>query len=312
MGLFSNKKKPCPICGGATPRLLPDTIEGMPICKECAKKKDMPDQIFEGMTVEKFRQYLTFYQENQAPRDRFQQTFRWNDFSMDLPKKLFRVTNRPEALVMDASCLRGFRILEDSSVLFESGPEGLRSYDSDIPARVLAAAPAIAQFSIEYERYQQMERMRESRKRRGDDRDQPYISEPLFDYPIFQKGFVLELSLEHPYWGGTHSWYTPGPRFDVTYPRTDDFMRAYEREVRPLSELAANLMSLLGGNPAAVRASRGMPYQNAAPVQAAAPAAPAAPAADAVTEIQRYKALLDSGVITEEEFTAKKKQLLGI
>ena len=33
---------------------------------------------------------------------------------------------------------------------------------------------------------------------------------------------------------------------------------------------------------------------------------------DAVAEIKKYKDLLDSGIITEEEFTAKKKQLMGI
>ena len=29
-------------------------------------------------------------------------------------------------------------------------------------------------------------------------------------------------------------------------------------------------------------------------------------------ELQKYKQLLDSGVITQEEFDAKKKQLLGL
>ena len=38
----------------------------------------------------------------------------------------------------------------------------------------------------------------------------------------------------------------------------------------------------------------------------------AAPAADAVNEIKRYKELMDAGVITEAEFAAKKRQLLGI
>jgi hypothetical protein len=33
---------------------------------------------------------------------------------------------------------------------------------------------------------------------------------------------------------------------------------------------------------------------------------------DPVAEIQKYKTLLDQGIITEEEFTAKKRQLLGI
>ena len=36
------------------------------------------------------------------------------------------------------------------------------------------------------------------------------------------------------------------------------------------------------------------------------------PAVDTVAELQKYKMLLDTGVITEEEFAAKKKQLLGI
>lgn len=38
----------------------------------------------------------------------------------------------------------------------------------------------------------------------------------------------------------------------------------------------------------------------------------AAPAPSAADEIAKYKALLDSGAITEEEFEAKKKQLLGL
>ena len=49
----------------------------------------------------------------------------------------------------------------------------------------------------------------------------------------------------------------------------------------------------------------------AATTQSAAQTVPTVPA-DAVAEIQKYKTLLDAGVLTEEEFTAKKRQLLGI
>ena len=42
MGLFSNNKKLCPICGNPTPRLLPTKIDGQPICKECDSKIDLP------------------------------------------------------------------------------------------------------------------------------------------------------------------------------------------------------------------------------------------------------------------------------
>ena len=43
MGLFSNNKKLCPICGSPTPRLLATRIEGQPICKECDSQIDLPD-----------------------------------------------------------------------------------------------------------------------------------------------------------------------------------------------------------------------------------------------------------------------------
>ena len=38
----------------------------------------------------------------------------------------------------------------------------------------------------------------------------------------------------------------------------------------------------------------------------------AEPQKDTAEELKKYKELLDSGIITEEEFTAKKKQLLGL
>lgn len=46
---------------------------------------------------------------------------------------------------------------------------------------------------------------------------------------------------------------------------------------------------------------------------AAPPPAPAAPAElDDAAEIQKYAALMGQGLITQEEFEAKKKQILGI
>jgi len=47
--------------------------------------------------------------------------------------------------------------------------------------------------------------------------------------------------------------------------------------------------------------------QQAAPPPVAAPAAP-----DDAAEIQKFAALKDQGLITEEEFAAKKKAILGI
>ena len=41
-------------------------------------------------------------------------------------------------------------------------------------------------------------------------------------------------------------------------------------------------------------------------------AAPVSNQVDTVEELKRYKALLDQGILTEEEFAAKKRQLLGL
>ena len=41
-------------------------------------------------------------------------------------------------------------------------------------------------------------------------------------------------------------------------------------------------------------------------------AQPAQPANDPYAELTKLKGLLDNGIITEEDFNAKKKQLLGL
>lgn len=48
--------------------------------------------------------------------------------------------------------------------------------------------------------------------------------------------------------------------------------------------------------------------------EAVTPAADAAPAVSAavVADLQQLKALVEQGILTEEEFAAKKRQLLGI
>jgi hypothetical protein len=51
-------------------------------------------------------------------------------------------------------------------------------------------------------------------------------------------------------------------------------------------------------------------YAAAAPAQYAAPPPPPAP--DPIAELQQLAQLKDQGILTEEEFTAKKKQVLGI
>ena len=72
-------------------------------------------------------------------------------------------------------------------------------------------------------------------------------------------------------------------------------------KVNALHTLARNLMQLI---------APGTPETGAGAAQTAAPAQTGG-APNAVEEPKQYKSLLDAGVITEEEFAAKKRQLLG-
>ena len=63
----------------------------------------------------------------------------------------------------------------------------------------------------------------------------------------------------------------------------DSFLHKYDEKVNELHTLARNLMQFIAPG-----------------------------ASSTVEELKQYKALLDAGVLTEEEFAAKKRQLLGI
>jgi hypothetical protein len=86
---------------------------------------------------------------------------------------------------------------------------------------------------------------------------------------------------------------------------------------------AAATTAVVAGTAGAVRHRQDQKYaaqdqaaydqQMAAQQAAAAPAAPAAPAqADYMAELEQLAQLKAQGIISEEEFEAKKKQLLGI
>lgn len=308
MGLFSNKKKLCPICESPTPRLFPTVVDGMPICKECKKKINLPDGALDAMSLEDFRQYMAYHQENAALRDTFEPSFSWNSvIDLDPPKRLFRLGGGDQGLVLEAACLRAFRILEDDKVLFENGPDGLLCYENDILTRAEALAPAISQFNILMEQYRQVEQMKEMRKNdpNGDSAPSlPYVSRPYFDQQLIHQGFKLELTMEHPYWDGVHSWIGDAPKFDDSSPSVASFMRKYDKAAEALHTLAVSLMELLCPGAPEIKVSSGIP--------AGGEAARAVPVTDPVEEIKKYKALLDSGIITDEEFSAKKRQILGI
>ena len=314
MGLFSNNKKPCPICGNATPRLLPTKVEGVPICKECGRKVDLPNGALNEMSLDGFRQYIAFYEKNQALRERFRPEYRFGfgafstPLALDVTNGLFRLRDEEDAIVFERSALKSFRITEDDVTLFDGSAAALACGASKTPERGRLLAPRIEQFKLQrsdYERMMQHERMEflnrtndEWRERERElERHKPEFRE---DAPF--RHFAVELELDHPYW---HSFRNEldAPKFDDEYPSVDGFLQEYNEKVDALHTLARNLMQFVAPN---------APETGTAQAEQAAPVRAAGGASNTVEELKQYKGLLDAGVITEEEFAAKKRQLLGI
>ena len=311
MGLFTNNKKLCPICGSPTPRLLATKIEDMPICKEWDRKIDLPDGLTGQMSLEAFRQYIAFYEENSSLRDRFTETQRYDypfldkDISLDSVHGLFRLNKS----------LRSFRIVEDRSPLFEGSKEALRCYESDVPWRVSSMQADIDRFMRdrrEYERMERMTRMMEQQNRdRNQDRDRdnpppsrPYIPEPRFEASGPIHSLYMEITMEHPYWTDCRmEW--DAPSFNSSYPSTEDYLNDYREMTDELYELARGLMTLLSPGAPEQYIGKGTDSSGSKDAEDLS-------VRDAAGEIRKFKELLDAGIITDEEFTAKKRQLLGI
>ena len=114
--------------------------------------------------------------------------------------------------------------------------------------------------------------------------------------------FVIEIQFEHPYWDSFHAD-MGGPTFDNSNPYVDDYLCSYEEKTKVMGDLAMSFMKV---------AFPDAPARTIDPTSGGSTAGTASAPVDSVNEIKRYKALLDQGIITEEEFNAKKRQLMGI
>lgn len=315
MGLFTNNKKLCPICGSPTPRLLASAVEGQNLCKECAAKIDLPDGVFNSMTLDDFREYIKCYDANKPLRDSFTETYRY-DFGffkgslvLDMDHQLLRLGVVDGAFAMEPSDIKSFRILEDGEVLYEGEKGNFRSYKSNIKERLDELKPRIDEYRMLRHQYEMMEEMRRNMEdsRRDDPDYRDRMTEPDFNIPNPVEKFAVEITLEHPYWKRFYKE-TGAPKFNSDQPSTIDYLDDYTQKTEGLHALAQNLMQIIDPQVqeqvidlhAATQSTQSAPQ--AAPVQAE----------DPTVALPKYKALLDAGVITEEEFAAKKKQLLGL
>lgn len=122
--------------------------------------------------------------------------------------------------------------------------------------------------------------------------------------------------MKHPYWGSIR-WPLAAPEFDRYYPSVNTYLQEYEDKVDQLHTLVVNLIQMVSPGAKEIQMSCGrkcrwrQPRSRSRAVLGNKKPA-AATGTSAVEEIKKYKELLDAGVITQEEFSAKKKQLMGI
>lgn len=315
MGLFGGSKKMCPICGNPAIKFLATKVEGEPLCSDCAHRMIyLPgENSVKSMTLDQVREFISVYDENAALRGIFQETFKHKfgflggEIVLDASNRLLRFDNSDEAIVYSASEIKSFCISEDAEPLFEGTSEELVCHRSTVPERARNLGPEINRFLMDKQQYEQMKNMEEMMKKQAEQAGQSYTStyypSPDVDRLKPFANFFLTVEVDHPF-RSKHTYSQKAPGFSSYTPSISDYLHDYEENVAVMRNLAVQLMSVL--NPDA-------PEREAAPSTATgtAPGAPAAPT-DAVAEIQKYKELLDSGAITEEEFTAKKRQLLGI
>lgn len=302
MGLFS-KKPPCPICGGKISWLLPTKIEGEYICDTCNNKIDMEDDKKNHLTMQGFQEYLAFYDQNQLLKGQFVISERI-DFGLwdtkiifDHQNKLFCMSKNPDKTVFEGKQLKSFTIKEDSAPLFEGSAAGIRRYVSTVTERAMAMAPQIAQFAASRRVARTLDRLDDSKVNN---------SAPVqyFDIPEPFQAFNVELHFDHPYWTVVKCD-MDGPRFDNTHPDVNNYLRTYQSNIEEIEKLVAALRTVAFPGATEQSVGPGMVGMGALHTNMAPPA-------DAIEEIKKYKALMEDGIISQQEFDAKKRQLLGI
>ncbi len=317
MGLFGGSKRQCPICGNPAIKFLSTKVEGQPLCSDCGYKTVFlpSENNVKNMSLDQVREFLSFYDENAALRSTFQESYR-HKFGflggviiLDTVNRLLHFNSSEEGIVYKASEIKSFCISEDSEPLFEGTSEELLCYQSTVPDRARNLGPEINRFLMDQQQYEQMKNMEEMLKKQAEQAGKSYTSN-YYSSPDVDRlkpfgSFCLKIELDHPFCSKEE--YSQGaPGFSSYTPSITDYLRDYEEKVGEMRNLANQLMAVLNPDaPAREVVPQPAPgTQNASAVPGSS--------TDAVAEIKRYKELMDSGVITEEEFAAKKRQLLGI
>ncbi|MDD2971199.1 MAG: DUF4428 domain-containing protein [Lachnospiraceae bacterium] len=305
MGLLG-KKPPCAICGGKVGFLLPTKIDGEYICSNCDAKIDMQRDLRDGLTMQGLREYMVYYEENKRLQEQFQISekvdFGWWDTKLifDYENHLFCMSKQPDKTIFQGAELVSFTIKEDTTPLYEGDAKALKRYTSTVPERVRAMEPQLVQYIMNKRMEESMERRME---REDEDYHRTYI--PSIDISEPFHSFQVEIHLNHPYWKVV-TCDMNGPTFSNDRPDVNDYIRDYQNDIEEIEKLVNALKTV--AFPQAVEQSVGAPGLGGFVQQVQQPQQ----AGDTIEDIKKYKSLMEEGIISQEEFQEKKRQLLGI
>ncbi|MBO5895871.1 MAG: hypothetical protein J6Q83_01105 [Clostridia bacterium] len=126
MGLFSNKKNPCVLCGEPTPRIFAKEACGGKLCSDCGKKISVQDDILTGFDLDALKQHMQYREENEKIYADFRETRRFSvdgetlvidDVNKQFYFSSFDGKNKP---VFKFSELVGFAYVEDMESKFDN------------------------------------------------------------------------------------------------------------------------------------------------------------------------------------------------
>lgn len=289
MGLFKSDKNPCPICGGQTSRLFPPKVEDKPLCKDCDNAISMEDALKKALTLDALREHLDYRKKNAELHKTFSQS-RVLDFNdalflkqricIDDAQGLWYVDSGENPPVFRTDEMVSFAFKEDERTVIQADKNGYKTQPSVVDSFIKQYGGIVGGL---YALTNTVNRLSTNK----DKNDEP----PKIYAPV--NNFVLEFRVNNQYWKVLHHEFSaPG----ISDNDIAGYIKNYARARSIVEAASQEMLSFFPG----------------AQAQTATADSRGSSAASVADDLKKFKELLDGDIITQEEFNAKKKQLLGI
>lgn len=337
MGIFTNDKKGCPICGNATPRLFPTKVEGLPLCKECAAKINMEQSMLKNLTINELWDHLDYRKANSETFGSFvdNETHGMGNYTlhMDTDKRLFYIADGSPSnpALFKFEELVSFNLMEDGRTVIQcnadSYSEGVSSIENYklpplkpfVKPSAMVTKPVAAATDKQQGRTSMAKASASSSSQTAEEKPKAP------DKPV--DSLKLSLTLNNPYWKS--KVYNVSLRSIDSEDEIREWVNDYKNTFAAAVDTCEALAGVMGVKTGkqmmnaikekaeailAVQEAEAAAKEAEAAAQAAEVAAKIAKTADdnaAIEMLKKWKELFDMGAITQEEFDAKKKEILG-